>query len=46
MGGVLSPIVSGWTYDVSGSYIPIYIAAAVSIFISILVLRWAIPKGV
>ncbi len=45
LGSAIAPTITGWTYDVCGTYVPAYIAMAIVTIISIIVLRLALPKN-
>lgn len=44
LGSALAPAITGWTYDVCGSYVPAYMGAAAITLISIVFLLIALPK--
>ena len=44
LGSALAPVITGRTYDMCGSYVPAYIAAAALTLISIFILRFSLPK--
>jgi len=43
VGAAVAPMLSGWVFDISGSYVPIYIAAACTVACAILVLWKNLP---
>ena len=44
LGGAFAPIISGRTYDIYGSYVPIYAVAAAITMAGIIILAVALPK--
>ena len=44
LGGAFAPIISGRTYDIYGSYVPIYAVAAAITVAGIIILAVALPK--
>jgi len=43
VGAAVAPMLSGWVFDISGSYVPIYIAAACTVACAIVVLWKNLP---
>ena len=43
VGSAVAPMLSGWVFDISGSYVPIYIAAACTVACAIVVLWKNLP---